>query len=107
MRVQTPTKPVKITSEVNQQYSWSVNMSAPRTEVISAIERAADGEMLWTREELRRVSSSLAAPRSNGDMEFVLSTRESAILKLVADGATNKDIANSLNLSYETIKENV
>ena len=87
--------------------SGFLNKTAPRAEVLAAIEKAAGGEMLWSREELRRASGALAVPRQNGVLEISLTSRESDILKQIADGATNKDIANALSISYETVKENV
>jgi DNA-binding NarL/FixJ family response regulator len=55
--------------------------SAGRNEIISAIQTAASGESIWSREEL--------------------------VLKQLALGLTNKEIAQSLGISYETVKEHV
>jgi DNA-binding NarL/FixJ family response regulator len=81
--------------------------SASRDEIISAIRTAARGESIWTREELRRVTGALIAPRSGPDSEVTLTKRESEVLKQLAFGLTNKEIAQTLGISYETVKEHV
>jgi DNA-binding NarL/FixJ family response regulator len=78
-----------------------------RQELIDAIRKAASGDTAWTREELRRVTGALATPRLNGDIDVPLTHRESEVLKYLANGLTNKEIANSLHISYETVKEHV
>lgn len=78
-----------------------------REQLISAIKRAAAGETLWTREELRRVTSALAAPRSTYDLDVPLTRREMEVLSRIVEGHTNKRIAVELSISYETVKEHV
>jgi DNA-binding NarL/FixJ family response regulator len=78
-----------------------------RDELIGAIRRAAAGETLWTREELRRVTSALAAPRTTYDLEVPLTRREMEVLTHIVEGHTNKRIADDLSISYETVKEHV
>lgn len=75
--------------------------------LIDSITRVAEGETVWTREELRRVSGALATPRLNSDIEVPLTQRESEILKQLTFGQTNKEIASTLEISYETVKEHV
>lgn len=78
-----------------------------RDELIGAIRTAATGGSLWTREELRRVTGALATPRLNADIEVLLTQRESEVLQQLAGGLTNKQIAEKLHISYETVKEHV
>jgi DNA-binding NarL/FixJ family response regulator len=78
-----------------------------RDELIKGIISAAAGESAWTREELRRVTGALATPRLSADVEVPLTQRESEVLKQLAYGLTNKEIANTLHISYETVKEHV
>ncbi len=78
-----------------------------REELIGAIKKAAAGESVWTRDELRRVTGALATPRLAADVEVPLTQRESEVLKQLALGLTNKEIAQTMHISYETVKEHV
>jgi DNA-binding NarL/FixJ family response regulator len=78
-----------------------------REELLNAIRIAAKGESAWTRDELRRVTGALATPRLAADVEVPLTQRESEVLRQLAYGLTNKEIAQALHISYETVKEHV
>jgi DNA-binding NarL/FixJ family response regulator len=78
-----------------------------REKLLETIRTAAKGDNAWTREELRRVTGALATPRLAGDVEVPLTLRESEVLRQLAFGLTNKEIAQSLGISYETVKEHV
>jgi DNA-binding NarL/FixJ family response regulator len=81
--------------------------STGKEELVEAIQAVAAGKTIWTREALRRVTGALATPRLNSDVEVPLTQRESEVLKQLAQGATNKEIAVALHISYETVKEHV
>jgi DNA-binding NarL/FixJ family response regulator len=81
--------------------------SASKEKLVEAIRTVATGETTWTREELRRVTGALATPRLSADVEVPLTQRESEVLRQLASGATNKEIALALHISYETVKEHV
>lgn len=75
---------------------------------IAAIRKVAEGENIWAREELRRVSGALTGPRPNtSEVEAPLTKRESEVLRHLSLGQTNKEIAEALDISYETVKEHV
>lgn len=78
-----------------------------RDQLIDTIRKAAAGESAWTRDELRRVTGALATPRLTADVEVPLTQRESEVLRQLAYGLTNKEIAQALHISYETVKEHV
>jgi len=78
-----------------------------REELIDAITLVSTGETAWTRDELRRVTGALATPRLAADVEVPLTQRESEVLRQLAYGLTNKEIAQALHISYETVKEHV
>jgi DNA-binding NarL/FixJ family response regulator len=84
-----------------------LSKSSGRSEIIDAIRLAAGGETIWSREELRRVTGALTGPRGATDVDIPLTKRESEVLKQLAFGLTNKEIAQSLGISYETVKEHV
>lgn len=75
--------------------------------IIDTIQRVSKGESIWSREELRRVTGSLATMRVGTDSEIPLTQREGEVLKQLANGLTNKEIAQTLGISYETVKEHV
>ncbi|MBM3999475.1 MAG: response regulator transcription factor [Planctomycetes bacterium] len=79
----------------------------PRDVLLTVLRRALAGEDVWTRDELRRVTGALATPRLASDVEVPLTQRESEVLKQLANGLTNKEIAIALHISYETVKEHV
>ena len=81
--------------------------TASQDDVVDAIRRVSSGENIWTREELRRVTGALATPRLSDDIEVPLTRRESEVLRQLAHGLTNKEIAQALGISYETVKEHV
>ncbi len=78
-----------------------------REKLLEAIRMAAQGQSAWTRDELRRVTGALATPRLAADVEVPLTQRESEVLRQLAYGLTNKEIALALHISYETVKEHV
>jgi DNA-binding NarL/FixJ family response regulator len=78
-----------------------------RDELVGAIKTAAAGGNLWTRDELRRVSGALATPRLTSDVDIAMTKRESEVLQQLAKGLTNKQIAETLQISCETVKEHV
>jgi DNA-binding NarL/FixJ family response regulator len=80
---------------------------APKNELIDAIHKAVKGQNIWSREELRRVTGALATPRLTNDIDVPLTQRESEVLHQLGLGLTNKEIAQSLEISYETVKEHV
>ena len=78
-----------------------------REDLLEAIRKVASGKDAWTRDELRRVTGALATPRLSADIEVPLTQRESEVLRQLALGLTNKEIAAALHISYETVKEHV
>jgi len=84
-----------------------ISKGASREELVGAIQTVAKGENAWTRDELRRVTGALATPRLASDIDVPLTQRESEVLRQLSYGLTNKEIAQSLHISYETVKEHV
>ena len=99
--------PTYIARAVALGASGYVLKGCTRDALIAAIRTAASGESAWTRDELRRVTGALATPRLAADVEVPLTQRESEVLRQLAYGLTNKEIAQALHISYETVKEHV
>ena len=81
--------------------------SSTRDEILTAIRTAASGENVWSREKLRSVSGALRTPRMANNLEVSLSEREGEVLRQMTRGLTNKQIAQAMSISYETVKEHV
>ena len=99
--------PSFVSRAISAGASGYVLKNAPGSALIDAIQRVAKGESVWSREELRRVTGSLATPKINFDLDVPLTHRESEVLVQLTFGQTNKEIAQSLEISYETVKEHV
>jgi DNA-binding NarL/FixJ family response regulator len=84
-----------------------LDKASSRDEIADAVRQAAAGGTLWSREGLRRVSGALATARDAIELEAPLTKRESEVLKQLALGLSNKEIAQALSISYETVKEHV
>jgi DNA-binding NarL/FixJ family response regulator len=78
--------------------------SAPITQIVHGIRAAASGESIWSKEDLRRVTGELMVGEN---VDVPLTKRESEVLKQVAFGLTNKEVALSLGIGYETVKEHM
>ena len=107
MMLSTYDNPTYIARAVALGACGFVLKGASRDKLIEAIRTAAAGQSAWTREELRRVTGALATPRLAADVEVPLTQRESEVLRQLAYGLTNKEIALALHISYETVKEHV
>lgn len=78
-----------------------------RSELLNAIRTVAKGEEAWSHQELRRMANPATATRPAADLETPLTQRESQVLRQLALGLSNKEIARALHISVETVKEHV
>jgi DNA-binding NarL/FixJ family response regulator len=78
--------------------------SAESSEVIESIQRVASGEAILPPNMMARVLDELANPAPEPKQ---LTERETDILKLVAQGLGNKEIAGELHISENTVKTHV
>jgi len=107
LMLSTYSNPAYVARAVALGASGYILKDIDRDRLLKLVRRSAAGESLWTREELRRISGALATPRLNADVEFGLTRRENEVLLHLASGLTNKEIAQALDISYETVKEHV
>ncbi len=68
-------------------YSIGANGLIPKTatpqQILSAIRMASNGESLWTKEELKRMSSGLGNAKSIVESDIPITTREAEVLKKI------------------------
>lgn len=76
-------------------------------QLTSAIEWVAAGNELWTSEQLRSSSRMSTFPRVVDAIEIPLTSREADVLRHIAEGLSNKEIARVLKISCDTVKEYV
>lgn len=81
--------------------------TATRQELIASVTGAATGASPTRSGQLKRMVNSMAKrePATSGGVQ--LTPREAQVLRLVAMGLSNKEIADSLEISVETVKEHV
>ena len=84
-----------------------ISKTATREGLRAAIRTAATGESTWTREELRRIRGAQITPQQMANVDVSLTPREFDVLPGLVSGLTNKEIAQTLNIDYETVKEHV
>ncbi len=84
-----------------------ISKTCNRDEILAVLQQITDGKPAWTRTDIRRFTGALATTRLEGHIDFPLTQREFDVLNHVAGGKTNKMIAESMGISYETVKEHV
>jgi DNA-binding NarL/FixJ family response regulator len=81
--------------------------TAGRAELIEAVTNAAQGTPPPRSGEFRRIVGSMANKTVPDDVDVPLTPRETQVLRLVAMGLSNQEIADALEISIETVKEHV
>jgi DNA-binding NarL/FixJ family response regulator len=81
--------------------------SAATSGLLSALEAAAAGKNCWSHKEHRHARGSRVQPRLKSLVSIPLSEREKEILQQLANGLTNRAIAEVLAISGDTVKEHV
>ncbi|MEZ6107686.1 MAG: response regulator transcription factor [Pirellulaceae bacterium] len=77
------------------------------SDMVEKLRAAASGESIWRRDQLRRVPALVGPVEVNDDPYVHLTPREHDVLVELCKGSTNRQIAELLGISYETVKEHV
>ncbi|MEV4897597.1 response regulator transcription factor, partial [Nonomuraea sp. NPDC055795] len=84
---------------------------APPADLISAVRVVAAGEALLAPSVTRRLIAEFASRQPIDEREALrlnaLTPRELDVLRLIADGRSNADIARALTIAEETVKSHV
>ena len=75
--------------------------------LIASIRRIATGEKLISKVVRDRVVAVLSRPETRGESTPSLTLREGQVLRLIADGLTNRQIGERLELAEKTVKNYV
>lgn len=73
--------------------------SSSKDELISAIRKVADGQSYFSTD----VTLSLLSSGSGNQQNEILTDRETEILRLIAEGFSNKEIGSKLFISHRTV----
>ncbi len=80
---------------------------SPRDDIVTTIQEAAAGRAPSRTGELKRIAAAMKVRQVVDDDDVPLTQRETQVLRHVALGLSNKEIARSLEISVETVKEHV
>lgn len=84
-----------------------ISKAASRDELLTAIRKAAQGRDAWTRQQIRRVSNTACEYNPVMTDTAALTPREQEVLKKLAEGHINEEIAQELKINVETVKHHV
>lgn len=76
-------------------------------QLVGAIQAVAAGQGPSQYGELQKVAGTMATRQKQQGSEIQLTQRETQVLRHLALGLSNKEIAQSLSISVETVKEHV
>ncbi|MCE9608071.1 MAG: response regulator transcription factor [Planctomycetia bacterium] len=78
-----------------------------RDQLVEAIRAVAAGKDSPKQGHMSRIAGQMATRNKQPDSEIPLTQRETQVLRHLALGLSNKEIAQSLEISIETVKEHV
>lgn len=99
--------PTYVNQAASQGASGYVLKGCSRQELLATLRAVAGGRSVWSDEDLRKGKQAPATTESSIDLETPLTKREVEVLCQVANGSGNKEIARTLHISVETVKEHV
>ncbi|MGW1128046.1 response regulator [Streptomyces sp. NPDC002526] len=110
-----PPKVVVVTTFENDEYVWDamragasgfIRKRAPAQQIAHAIRLVASGDSVLFPDAVRRMAADRPV-RQDPSLTAALTKRETEILRLMARGLSNQEIATRLVVSLETVKTHV
>ena len=84
-----------------------IHKGESQSDILKGLRRAASGENLWTNSQCKQANNASQTPQLVADVEVSFTSREQSVFKLLVDGQTNREIATTLDITYETTKEHI
>jgi len=81
--------------------------TSPPDRIVAAIRTAADGGAYFDPHIAHIVMGRIGSPRLTGDADSPLTPRETEILRMIADGRGNTEIATALYIGLGTVKGHI
>jgi len=78
-----------------------------KKDLVESLEAVAEGRDPPRFGQMQRIAGQMATRQRQPDSEIPLTQRETQVLRHLALGLSNKEIAQSLEISIETVKEHV
>jgi NarL family two-component system response regulator LiaR len=97
----------KVLAAIQEGATGYMMKDATPNEIARAIRSVAQGEMYLHPEAARRLARSLQAKAHPALLLSSLTDRELEVLRLIARGLSNQDIADDLCISFKTVKVHV
>ncbi len=97
----------KVTEAIQAGAIGYLLKDARPTEVVETIRAARQGDVRLHPEALKHLTRAMAAPKMQAPGLEQLTERERAVLALVAQGQSNKEIARALVISETTVKHHL
>lgn len=96
-----------VTEAIGAGASGFMLKSMPVNELVRAIKLTVEGKSILHPSATRKLISEFRRMANEGGQPFKLTDRELEVLQLLAYGDTNKEIANNLKISQQTVKSHV
>jgi len=84
-----------------------LSKAASRTEILETVRRAVAGRPAWSRSQVKSYSKKLSHMAKGCNTNSPLTPRELQIVRMLARGWTNDDIATDLDISAETVRHHL
>lgn len=104
---------IALTMHANKEYVQEILRSGAKgyvlkdttpEQLIQAIQVVAEGDAFFSPSVSRLLLQEYSEPRTSSTDQALLSRREKEVLRLIASGKTNKEVASELSISVRTVE---